>query len=63
MPDYHHYDKHWSKPVWTDFYGNGEAVYDDPKLPDVKRNPIVMTTYVDANLLHDYEVRLAINRA
>ena len=54
IPDYHHYDKQWSHPVWTDFYGNGEGVYDDPKLPDVKGNPIIMTTYVDANLLHDY---------
>ena len=31
-----------------------KGVYDDPKLPDVKGNPIIMTTYVDANLLHDY---------
>ena len=36
------------------FYGDGEGVYDDPKLPDLKGNPIIMTTYVDANLLHDY---------
>jgi len=55
MPDYHHYDKQWSQPAWTNFYGNGngKGVYDDPKLPDVKGNPIIMTTYVDATLLHD----------
>ncbi len=49
MLDYHHYDKHWSHPVWTGFYGNGDGGYDDPKLPDMNGNPIIMTTYVDAN--------------
>ena len=54
IPDYTHFDNQWSKPDWVKFYGDGAGVYDDPKLPDAKGNPIVMTTYVDANLLHDY---------
>ena len=54
IPDYTHFNKQWSMPDWVKFYGDGAGVYDDPKLPDAKRNPIVMTTYVDANLLHDF---------
>mmetsp|Transcript_21451 Transcript_21451/g.24853 ORF Transcript_21451/g.24853 Transcript_21451/m.24853 type:complete len:369 (+) Transcript_21451:205-1311(+) len=49
-----YFDEQWSKPVWGGFYGDGEGIYDDPELPEPKGMPIVMTTYVDANLLHDY---------
>ena len=54
IPDYSYFDNLWKQPEWGDFYGDGEGIYDDPKLPSPKGNPIVMTTYVDANLLHDY---------
>ena len=54
IPDYEHFDKKWVDPEWGEFYGDGASNYDDPKLPEPKGKPIVMTTYVDANLLHDY---------
>ena len=54
IPDYSNFKNLWKQPEWGDFYGDGEGVYDDPKLPSPKENPIVMTTYVNANLLHDY---------
>ena len=54
IPDYEHFDKKWVDPEWGEFYGDGAGIYDDPKLPEPKGKPIVMTTYVDANLLHDY---------
>ena len=54
IPNYEHFDKKWTDPEWGEFYGDGAGIYDDPKLPEPKGKPIVMTTFVDANLLHDY---------
>ena len=54
IPDYSYFDEQWTKPDWGVFYGDGEGIYDDPELPEPKGMPIVMSTYVDANLLHDY---------
>ena len=54
IPDYSFYDKLWTTPEWGDFYGDGGDTYNDDNLPEPKGNPIVMSTYVDANLLHDY---------
>ncbi len=54
LPDYSYFDEIWSQPDWTDFYGDGVGLYDDPALPEPKGKPVKMTTYVDANLLHDY---------
>ena len=54
LPDYGFYDHQWMQPDWKHFYGDGTECYNDVKLPIAKGNPIIMTTYVDANLLHDY---------
>ena len=54
IPDYSYFDQQWSVPEWGALYSNDDGVYDDPKLPEPKGNPIIMTTYVDSNLLHDY---------
>ena len=54
IPDYSYFNQQWSDPVRGALYGDGCDVYDDPRIPDPKGKPIVMTTYVDANLLHDY---------
>ena len=54
IPEYSHFDDKWTKPEWDNLYGDGANLYHDEKLPESKGNPIVMTTYVDANLLHDY---------
>ena len=54
IPDYSYFNQQWSDPVWGALYGDGCDVYNDPKISDPKGKPIVMITYLDANLLHDY---------
>ena len=51
---YSYFDKQWSDPQWGELYSDGKDNYDDPHLPEPKGKSIVMTSYVDANLLHDY---------
>ena len=54
LHDYGYYDNQKIQPDWIHFYGDGSESYKDVKLPIGKGNPIIMTKYVDANLLHDY---------